>query len=133
MQVDEKRIQEIVDKVLLRLSPDVQQTPAEAVMKAADKGTPNTGTSQRPGAFVPRTFAGRSWQARGCQGSAWHHGLFQDIDSATAAAQKRSSSILPRRCRPAKKWSQRCAKCRSTTSSVTRRVCGGGNRAWACR
>lgn len=38
MQVDEKRIQEIVDKVLLRLSPDSMKTPAEAVMKAAETG-----------------------------------------------------------------------------------------------
>jgi len=44
VQVDEKRIQEIVDKVLLRLSPDVQQTPAEAVMKAADKGISSMST-----------------------------------------------------------------------------------------
>ena len=32
VQVDEKRIQEIVDKVLLRLSPESMTTPAEAVM-----------------------------------------------------------------------------------------------------
>ena len=53
MQVDEKRIQEIVDKVLLRLSPEAMKTPAEAVMKAAETGKPSTGTSQRPGGFVP--------------------------------------------------------------------------------
>ena len=90
MQVDEKRIQEIVDKVLLRLSPESMTTPAEAVMKAAETGKPSTGTSsQRPGAFVPPHLRGggpgKRGDARIPRGS---HGLFPDIDAAVTAAGK---------------------------------------------
>ena len=90
MQVDEKRIQEIVDKVLLRLSPEAMKTPAEAVMKAAETGKPSTGTSQRPGGFVPPHLrqggsAPKRAEVRIPKGS---HGLFADIDTATAAAKK---------------------------------------------
>jgi len=89
VQVDEKRIQEIVDKVLSRLSNEHLRTPAEAVVAAADRGTPSTGTSQRPGSFAPPHLrsqgAGKRGDARIPKGT---HGLFQDMDSAVASARK---------------------------------------------
>lgn len=95
--LDEQRIQEIVDKVLSRLGPQADTTPMQAVLKAAERGTPNTGSS-RPSTsssaatgFVPphlrsgNSGGGKRPDVRIPRGS---HGLFPDMDSAVTAARK---------------------------------------------
>jgi hypothetical protein len=95
--LDEQRIQEIVDKVLSRLGPQADSTPMQAVLKAAERGTPNTGSS-RPSTsssaatgFVPphlrggNSGGGKRPDVRIPRGS---HGLFPDMDSAVTAARK---------------------------------------------
>lgn len=91
MQLDEQRIQDIVDKVLSRLGTAQRPTPAEAVLRSADPGAPSTGTG-----FVPPHLRGAA--SAGKPGAAGrnpdvrvpkaHHGLFADVDSAVAAAAK---------------------------------------------
>lgn len=75
MQLDEQRIQEIVDKVMARLGPEAARTPAEAAFRAA-AATPtkplSSPASGRKDPRIPRA----------------QHGLFPDIDSAVAAARK---------------------------------------------
>lgn len=85
VQVDEKRIQEIVDKVLSRLSPEVLKTPAEAVFAAAER-SPSSASAPTP--FVPPHLRAsgtlRRGDARIPRGT---HGLFPDIDTAVSAAR----------------------------------------------
>lgn len=104
-QLDEQRIQEIVDKVLSRLGPEARKSPAQAVMQAAS-GSPSTGTGStgstgfvpphlRPGfkpsssssssSFTPPGGGMRGKDARIPRAT---HGLFPDIDAAVGAARK---------------------------------------------
>src|SRR5437762_7049011 len=80
--MDERRIQEIVERVLSRLDPQgvpLAQTPMEAVLKAADGPA-----GQRQG-FVPPSQRGKDKEARIPRGG---HGLFPDVDSAVKAARQ---------------------------------------------
>jgi len=74
MQLDEQRIQEIVDKVMARLGPDARRTPTEAAFRAASTAStkPAAATTRGKEARIPRA----------------QHGLFPDIDTAVAAARK---------------------------------------------
>ncbi len=76
MQLDEQRIQEIVDKVMARLGPEGRRTPTEAVFAAASASNaapkPAPPRSRGKDARIPRAQLG----------------LFSDIDSAAAAARK---------------------------------------------
>lgn len=96
MQLDEQRIQDIVDKVISRLGSASRPTPTEAVMRAAEHGAPSTGTG-----FVPPHLRGGQPQSPSQFGKAGaggrnpdirvpksHHGLFPDVDTAVAAAHK---------------------------------------------
>jgi acyl-CoA reductase-like NAD-dependent aldehyde dehydrogenase len=95
VQLSEQRIQEIVDKVLSRLGPEAGLTPAQAIMRAADKGPDTaTGLARNPSSsssgstFVPphlRAGGGRKPEAKIPRASL---GLFQDMDSAVTAARK---------------------------------------------
>src|SRR5438552_1561194 len=84
MQMDERRIQEIVERVLSRLGPDaVPRTPMEAALKAADA------QAGRPApAFVPPHLRDKADaegnKARIPKGSL---GVFSDIDAAVTAAR----------------------------------------------
>ena len=75
MQLDEQRIQEIVDKVMARLGPEARRTPAEAAFRAAGN------SSAKPPGPPPR--GGKEARIPRAQ-----HGLFPDVDSAVAAARK---------------------------------------------
>src|SRR5688572_26332341 len=76
MQLDEQRIQEIVDKVMARLGPEARSrgTPADAVVRAASFAKPAAAgpTPRGKEARIPRA----------------QHGLFPDVDSAVAAARR---------------------------------------------
>jgi acyl-CoA reductase-like NAD-dependent aldehyde dehydrogenase len=75
MQLDEQRIQEIVDKVMARLGPESARpaSPADAVMRAASQAQPvaTPGGRNRDVAIPPAS-----------------HGLFADVDTAVAAARQ---------------------------------------------
>jgi acyl-CoA reductase-like NAD-dependent aldehyde dehydrogenase len=74
MNIDERRIQEIVDKVMQRLGTGVPSSPAEAIERAAAK-------YQRPApSSEGRKGGGRIPAAR--------LGIFPDVDSAAKAARK---------------------------------------------
>jgi acyl-CoA reductase-like NAD-dependent aldehyde dehydrogenase len=76
---------------MARLGPDAIRTPAEAVRRAAETGSPSTGTG-----FVPPHLRGKS--SSGSSGAPGRnkdakipraqHGLFPDVDAAVAAARK---------------------------------------------
>lgn len=85
MQIDEQRIQEIVDKVLARLGPEAQKSPAQAVMQAAEHAKPS-GSAGGQGGFVPPHL--RSNKRDGSKVPRATHGVFPDVDSAVAAARK---------------------------------------------
>src|SRR5580765_1174379 len=79
MQLDEKRIQEIVEKVMARLgNANLPSSPAEAVTRAADRPAyrytpPVTAEIKRPSTLkIP----------------AARLGIFPDVDSAAKAARK---------------------------------------------
>ena len=88
MQIDEQRIQEIVDKVLSRLGPEAGKSPMQAVMQAAARGKPETTASQQGGnsGFVPPHL--RVAKRDGSKVPRASHGVFPDVDSAVAAARK---------------------------------------------
>lgn len=100
MQLDEQRIQEIVDKVMARLGPDAPSTPAEAVRRAAEPGAPSTTTHTSPSFVPPHLRSGpKPASASAGPGPApsrgkdvriprAQHGLFPDVDAAVAAARK---------------------------------------------
>jgi aldehyde dehydrogenase len=76
MNVDEKRIQEIVDKVMARLGAPgaLPSSPAEAIERAAARVKPlgNESSSKKGGARIP----------------AARLGIFADVDAAAKAARK---------------------------------------------
>jgi acyl-CoA reductase-like NAD-dependent aldehyde dehydrogenase len=74
VNLDEKRIQEIVEKVMARLGGAVPASPMEAALRAADKPRPTLGNSEskRPQLKIP----------------AARRGVFSDVDSAASAARK---------------------------------------------
>ncbi len=80
--IDERRIQEIVERVLARLGNEaLEQTPMQAVLKAADR--PAAG-----GAFVPPHLREKGDGDRKDRIPRGGHGLFYDVDSAVKAAQR---------------------------------------------
>jgi aldehyde dehydrogenase len=74
--IDERRIQEIVEKVMARLGTGVPGSPAEAIEKAAAQAKYARPTTT----FEPKRSGGRIPQAR--------LGIFPDVDSAAKAARK---------------------------------------------
>ena len=74
MNMDEKRIQEIVDKVMARLGSGMPSSPAEAVERAAAK--------------VPQRPQFESKSGRGARIPSARLGIFADVDSAAKAARK---------------------------------------------
>lgn len=74
--VDERRIQEIVDRVIARLGTEVPATPAEAVERAA---------SRFPRPSSPPASEGPRRELRIPRGKS---GVFGDVDSAVKAARK---------------------------------------------
>lgn len=80
MQIDERRIQEIVERVISRLGQDAPavlgRTPMEAVLRAAD---------QRPAAAAASVSSGKGDKLRIPRSTA---GVFPDVDSAVQAARK---------------------------------------------
>ncbi len=82
MQIDERRIQEIVDKVLSRLGNQEGPTPMQAVLKAAEGPQRPAG----PQGFVPPHLRDKAAdKSRIPKGG---HGLFPDVDSAVKAARQ---------------------------------------------
>ena len=75
MDMNEKRIQEIVDKVMQRLGPGLPGSPAEAIQRAP---------SRLP--QLPQPF--NAANARGGRIPAARLGIFADVDSAAKAARK---------------------------------------------
>src|SRR5688572_25894435 len=74
MNSDERRIQELVEKVMARVGSRVPASPAEAIEKVVAKYARPTPT------FEPKRSGGRIPQAR--------LGIFPDVDSAAKAARK---------------------------------------------
>ena len=72
MNLDEKRIQEIVEKVMARLGTGVPSTPMEAVQRAPNRPSLSNSDGPRPSARIPQ---GRL-------------GVFPDVDSAAKASRK---------------------------------------------
>jgi len=76
--MDERRIQEIVDKVMARLGTGVPGTPMEAVNQAVNN--PRLSTTARSASDVP--------ERKSLKVPVGKHGVFPDVDSATKAARK---------------------------------------------
>ncbi|MCS6913105.1 MAG: aldehyde dehydrogenase EutE [Myxococcales bacterium] len=79
MQIDERRIQEIVERVVQRLGGQVPRTPMEAVLQAAERPA-------RP--LVPPQLRDRDEGRRPGRIPQGKLGLFPDVDSAVQAARK---------------------------------------------
>jgi acyl-CoA reductase-like NAD-dependent aldehyde dehydrogenase len=80
MNLDERRIQEIVEKVMARLGSGVPSTPLEAVKRAAVQAQPRAPAYGQP---LPSEI--RHKNVRVPQGRL---GIFPDVDSAAKAARK---------------------------------------------
>ena len=81
MNIDERRIQEIVERVVSRLGGAGQTTPMEAVLKAAESPAARAG-------FVPPHLRGKDEAKKDARIPKATLGLFPDIDSAVKAARK---------------------------------------------
>src|SRR5262245_2659735 len=83
MQIDERRIQEIVEKVIARLGQEAGRTPMEAVLKAAESPA-----AQR--SFVPPHLRGpgKDEGRKEARIPRAHLGLFPDVDAAVKAARQ---------------------------------------------
>ncbi len=76
MTIDERRIQEIVEKVMARLGSGVPSSPMEAVERAAAAARPTTYASSR------------DERPRSSRVPVGRMGIFPDVDSAAKAARK---------------------------------------------
>ena len=80
--LDEKRIQEIVEKVMARLGgADLPATPLEAIDRAVVEAQPRR-------AGLRAAAARRDARTRTCASRAARRGVFADVDSAAKAARK---------------------------------------------
>jgi acyl-CoA reductase-like NAD-dependent aldehyde dehydrogenase len=106
MELDEKRIQDIVEKVVARLGPLAEVQPAQAVMRAAERAAPH-----RPGAPAPKRDA-KVPPAR--------LGVHPDPDSAVKAARKAFDENEKATPTQRTKW---CDAMRETTRQHLREIC----------